>query len=130
MWCTIRYTYWISNKGLFRHIRVYTMITVTEKASRHLVRLAKDSNNVEFAVEGGGCSGMNYMLNFTDREPTDQDQIIYFSKGQMKLIVPFASYVYLMNTEIDYSDDLLNGGFRFGNPQANRTCGCGTSFSV
>ena len=106
------------------------MITITEKASRHLIRLAKDSNNVEFAVEGGGCSGMNYMLNFTDREPTDQDQIIYFSKGQMKLIVPFASYVYLMNTEIDYSDDLLNGGFRFGNPQANRTCGCGTSFSV
>ena len=48
----------------------------------------------------------------------------------MKLIIPFASYVYLTDTEIDFSDDLLNGGFKFGNPQANRTCGCGTSFSV
>ena len=106
------------------------MITITEKASRHLIRLAKDSNNVEFAVEGGGCSGMNYMLNFTDREPTNQDQVIHFANDMMKLIIPFASYVYLMNTEIDFSEDLLNGGFKFGNPQANRTCGCGTSFSV
>ena len=54
----------------------------------------------------------------------------YFANGSMKLLVPFDSYVYLMNTEIDFSDDLLNGGFKFGNPQANRTCGCGTSFSV
>ena len=60
----------------------------------------------------------------------DSDQVIYFANGTMKLIVPFASYVYLEDTEIDFSEDLLNGGFKFGNPQANRTCGCGTSFSV
>ena len=106
------------------------MITITEQASNHLVSVAKNMPNVEFSVEGGGCSGMNYELKFTDREPTAQDQTIYFSNGQMKLVVPFASYVYLTDTEIDYSEDLLNGGFKFGNPQANRTCGCGTSFSV
>ena len=106
------------------------MISVTEKASNHLKGLVKDTNNVEFSVDGGGCSGMNYNLKFTDREPNDKDQVIYFANGSMKLLVPFASYVYLMNTEIDFSDDLLNGGFKFGNPQANRTCGCGTSFSV
>ena len=106
------------------------MITITEQASNHLKNLVKNTNNVEFSVDGGGCSGMNYNLKFTDREPNDQDQIIYFSDGQMRLVVPFASYVYLTDTEIDFSSDLLNGGFKFGNPQANRTCGCGTSFSV
>ena len=106
------------------------MITITEKASNHLQGLIKDTNRVEFAIEGGGCSGMNYTLNFTDRESNEKDQVIYFAKGTMKMLVPFSSYVYIMNTEIDYSDDLLNGGFKFGNPQANRTCGCGTSFSV
>ena len=106
------------------------MITITEQASNYLKGLVKDTNNVEFSVDGGGCSGMNYNLKFTDREPNDRDQVIYFANGSMKLLVPFDSYVYLMNTEIDFSDDLLNGGFKFGNPQANRTCGCGTSFSV
>ena len=106
------------------------MITMTEQASNHLASVAKDMLNVEFSVEGGGWSGMNYELKFTDREPNDRDQIIYFANGTMKLLVPFASYVYLTGTEIDFSDDLLNGGFKFGNPQANRTCGCGTSFSV
>ena len=106
------------------------MITVTEQASNYLKGLVKDTNNVEFSVDGGGCSGMNYNLKFTDRQPNDRDQVIYFANGSMKLIVPFASYVYLTDTEIDFSDDLLNGGFKFGNPQANRTCGCGTSFSV
>ena len=106
------------------------MITITEQASNHLKGLVKDTNNVEFSVDGGGCSGMNYSLKFTDREPNDRDQVIYFANGSMKLLVPFASYVYLTDTEIDFSDDLLNGGFKFGNPQANRTCGCGTSFSV
>ena len=87
-------------------------------------------DKVEFSVEGGGCSGMNYDLKFTNREPNDRDQIIYFANGSMKLLVPFASYVYVSDTQIDWSDDLLNGGFKFTNPQANRTCGCGTSFSV
>ena len=106
------------------------MITITEQAGNHLSNVSKGMNHVEFSVEGGGCSGMNYDLKFTNREPNDRDQIIYFANDSMKLLVPFASYVYLTDTEIDFSDDLLNGGFKFGNPQANRTCGCGTSFSV
>ena len=106
------------------------MITITEQASNHLSSVSKGQNNVEFSVDGGGCSGMNYKLKFTNREPNDRDHIINFNNGSMKMLVPFASYVYIMDTEIDWSDDLLNGGFKFGNPQANRTCGCGTSFSV
>ena len=71
------------------------MITITEQASNHLASVAKDMLNVEFSVEGGGCSGMNYELKFTDREPNAQDQIVYFAKGEMKLVIPFSSYVYL-----------------------------------
>ena len=118
----------INNKkiyGLFRN-----MITITEQASNHLKGLIEDTNNVEFSVNGGGCSGMNYDLKFTNRKPNDKDHIINFANNSMKLLVPFSSYVYIMNTEIDWSADLLNGGFKFGNPQANRTCGCGTSFSL
>jgi len=106
------------------------MISITEKAGNHLSSISGNNDMVEFSVTGGGCSGMNYELKFTDREPNERDQIIYFANGSMKLVVPFASYVYLVGTEIDFSEDLLNGGFKFGNPQANRTCGCGTSFSV
>ena len=104
------------------------MITITERAIEHLENLSKDTNIVEFAVEAGGCSGMNYMLNFTDRKVTDNDKV--YEYGDIKLVVPFNSYVYLMDTEIDFSSDMLNGGFKFGNPQSNRSCGCGTSFSV
>ena len=106
------------------------MVTITDRAVDRLKSLSENTKAVELSVVGGGCSGMSYNFKFTDREPNDRDQVIYFANGSMKLIVPFASYVYLTDTEIDFSDDLLNGGFKFGNPQANRTCGCGTSFSV
>ena len=106
------------------------MITITKQAGNHLHDISKGQNNVEFSIDSGGCSGMNYDLKFTNREPNDKDHIINFANNNMKLLVPFSSYVYIMNTEIDWSDDLLNGGFKFGNPQANRTCGCVTSFSL
>ena len=106
------------------------MITITKQAGNHLHDISKGQNNVEFSIDSGGCSGMNYDLKFTNRKPNDKDHIINFANNSMKLLVPFSSYVYIMNTEIDWSADLLNGGFKFGNPQANRTCGCGTSFSL
>ena len=106
------------------------MITLTKQASNHLHDVSNGQNNVEFSIDSGGCSGMNYNLKFTNRKPNERDHIINFANDNMKLLVPFASYVYIMNTQIDWSADLLNGGFKFGNPQANRTCGCGTSFSV
>ena len=106
------------------------MITITKQAGNHLHDISKGQNNVEFSIDSGGCSGMNYDLKFTNRKPNDNDHIINFANNNMKLLVHFSSYVYIMNTEIDWSADLLNGGFKFGNPQANRTCGCGTSFSL
>jgi len=104
------------------------MISITNKAVDRLKSLAKDSTNVELSVVGGGCSGMSYNFKFTDREVNDRDKV--YDYNDIKLLVPFASYVYLMNTEVDFSDDLLNGGFKFNNPQTDRECGCGISFSV
>ena len=73
------------------------VITMTEQASNHLASVAKDMPNVEFSVEGGGCSGMNYELKFTDREPSGTDQVISFANDSMKLIIPFSSLVVLIH---------------------------------
>ena len=104
------------------------MVTITDRAVDRLKSLSEKSKAVELSVGGGGCSGMSYNFKFTDREPNDRDRVYEFEN--VKLLVPFASYVYLADTEVDFSDDLLNGGFKFNNPQTNRECGCGISFSV
>ena len=104
-------------------------ITITSKAQERLVSLlTEDKPNVELSVLGGGCSGMSYSFMYTDREPTSTDKI--YNLGQFKLYVPFTSFMYLMGTTVDFSDDLLNGGFKFINPQTERECGCGISFSI
>jgi iron-sulfur cluster assembly protein len=104
-------------------------ITITEKAKERLVSLLTDDKpNLELSVLGGGCSGMSYSFMYTDREPTSTDKI--YNLGQFKLYVPFTSFMYLMGTTVDFSDDLLNGGFKFINPQTERECGCGISFSI
>ena len=104
-------------------------ITITSKAKERLsTLLTEDKPNLELSVLGGGCSGMSYSFMFTDREPTSTDKI--YNLGQFKLYVPFTSFMYLMGTTVDFSDDLLNGGFKFINPQTERECGCGISFSI
>ena len=101
-------------------------IQITDAAINRLLQVGY--KQVEFSVEGGGCSGMNYKMTKFDRELNDRDKVI--KEGHLELIVPFNSYIYLLGTQIDFSDDLLNGGFKFDNPNAERSCGCGTSFSV
>ena len=101
-------------------------IIISDKARDRLLGLGY--TNVEFSTKGGGCSGMEYVLRPIERDINERDKVI--KSGDLNLIVPFSSFVYLIGTQIDFSDDLLNGGFKFTNPQANRTCGCGTSFSI
>ncbi|MBC8428288.1 iron-sulfur cluster assembly accessory protein [bacterium] len=101
-------------------------ITITPEAVGRLTTLGY--TDVEFSVEGGGCSGMNYSLKALEREITHNDKVYHYE--DMNLVVPFNSFIYLIGTQIDFSNDLLNGGFKFTNPQSNRTCGCGISFSV
>ena len=87
----------------------------------------KDDHFLRMSVEGGGCSGMTYKMDFED-EKAEYDK--EFQSNGLTIVCDLKSWLYLKNVEIDYSDDLLNGGFKIKNPNADRTCGCGTSFSA
>ena len=97
--------------------RVNAILTGEGKTHRYL----------RISVESGGCSGMNYNLTFDDKK--NEFDKVYESNG-IKILCDIKSWVYVKGTEIDFSDDMLSGGFKLNNPNANRTCGCGTSFSA
>jgi iron-sulfur cluster assembly protein len=108
------------------------MITVNESAREQIRRLLQDSEHpetsfVRVGVKGGGCSGLMYDLDF-DHELKDGDQV--FEDGGVKVVVDRKSFLYLVGTELRYSGGLNGKGFEFHNPNANRTCGCGESFSL
>lgn len=107
------------------------MITVTEVAAKEVQRLLQENDLkdavLRMGVQGGGCSGLSYTLGF-DEQVGDNDQV--FDMEGFKIAVDMKSYLYLDGTELDYTTDLLGGGFRFNNPNASRSCGCGSSFTV
>jgi iron-sulfur cluster assembly protein len=108
------------------------MITVSENAKQHALELMKAENKPEgsfirVGVEGGGCSGLSYMLEFDDKM-REGDQA--FEDKGIKVVVDRKSFLYLVGTELEYSGGLNGKGFVFKNPNASRTCGCGESFSV
>lgn len=109
------------------------MITMTDKAVKELKRImqtdptAKDAA-VRVNVVGGGCSGMSYKLGFENQPPAQNDKV--FEKDGVKVLVDVKSLLYLTGTELDFSDGLNGTGFTFSNPNAKRTCGCGSSFSA
>jgi len=78
-------------------------------------------------VEGGGCSGLSYKLEF-DNVLKEGDQV--FEDKGIKIAVDRKSFLYLVGTELQYTGGLNGKGFVFNNPNASRTCGCGESFSV
>ena len=87
----------------------------------------KENIGVRVAVKGGGCSGLTYDLQITDQE-LDSDKTI--EQYGVKVMVDKKSYIYLVGTELEFSDGLNGKGFVFTNPNAKKSCGCGTSFSV
>lgn len=108
------------------------MITATDKAARRVDELRSEGNLtndyfIRVAVEGGGCSGLSYKLDFDNEEKTG-DQA--FESNGVKIVVDMKSFLYLCGTELDFSDGLNGKGFNFINPNASRTCGCGESFAV
>lgn len=106
-------------------------IQLTENAATRVKRMFAEQNLAEgglrVGVKGGGCSGLEYFLDFV-KEPSKGDRI--FDQHGLKVYVDPKSYLYLMGTELDYEEGLLSAGFKFQNPNANRTCGCGESFSA
>ena len=92
----------------------------------------EDGNFLRVGVKGGGCSGFQYSLNFTD-EVDEEDLLVLVdsaSKQAVQIVTDAFSASYLKGTELDYVDTLQGAGFKFNNPNAKRTCGCGSSFSA
>jgi iron-sulfur cluster assembly protein len=110
-----------------------TMIHVTEKAAKKIRELlAKDgvpaeSGGLRVGVQGGGCSGLTYAMRL-ETQARDRDKV--FEENGARLFVDAKSYLYLNNTTLDYLEDLMKQGFVFHNPQATRSCGCGSSFTA
>ena len=106
-------------------------IKITQKAATRIKAILEAENKLGYAlrlsVVGGGCSGMNYNIAF-DNKKGEFDKV-YESLG-VNIYCDLQSWLYLKGTTIDFSDDILSGGFKLENPNAARTCGCGTSFSV
>ena len=82
---------------------------------------------VRVGVKSGGCSGLSYDLKF-DKQKEEEDKV--FENNDVKIIVDKKSFLYLIGTTLEYSGGLNGTGFIFNNPNANRTCGCGESFSL
>jgi iron-sulfur cluster assembly protein len=107
------------------------MIKITEKAKSEAVRLMEadgiPNQFIRVGVTGGGCSGLMYNLKF-DSELKAEDQ--EYEDNGIKIVLDKKSLLYLVGTELDFSGGLNGKGFVFVNPNANRTCGCGESFSI
>lgn len=109
------------------------MIKVSDTAKKKVIELMNDdgfnpsTDYVRVGVKSGGCSGLSYDLKF-DKAKEDEDKM--FEDNDVKIIVDKKSFLYLIGTTLEYSGGLNGTGFVFNNPNANRTCGCGESFSL
>ncbi len=106
-------------------------ITITESAIAKIVDLLAEENNPNLKlrtfVQGGGCSGFQYGFTF-DEDQTEDDFV--FEKSGAKILIDAMSMQYLEGATIDYKEDLMGANFSIRNPNAQTTCGCGSSFSV
>jgi len=109
------------------------MIQVSESARKKVLSLMEEegfntqTDYVRVGVKSGGCSGLSYDLTF-DASVADNDQV--FEDNQVRIVVDKKSFLYLVGTVLEYSGGLNGKGFVFNNPNAQRTCGCGESFSL
>lgn len=120
------------NKTISAESEVKEEIFLTDAAKEEVKRLISqqsdnDSLMLRIGVEGGGCSGLSYVMSF-DKTMDEFDSTFDF--GGVKVVVDGKSLVYMAGTTIDFSKEILSGGFKFNNPMSARGCGCGTSFSV
>jgi len=107
-------------------------IEVTEKAlARIRSAMAKENispaeGGLRLGVQGGGCSGLSYVVRF-DTQPRERDRI--FQYGDVRIFIDPKSFIYLHGMVLDYEETLMRQGFVFHNPNATKSCGCGSSFS-
>lgn len=108
------------------------MIQISESAAKKIGNLKSEEGQPDSAflrveVKKGGCSGLSYKMNF-DQNPKDGDQ--FFEANGQKIAVDGESFLYLIGMTMDYSGGLNGKGFVFSNPNATKSCGCGSSFNV
>jgi iron-sulfur cluster assembly protein len=110
-------------------------VTITDRAKNQLVQSLKEENksaethHLRVGVLSGGCSGLQYFMEFGEMTDTlDGDKS--FDLDTIQLVVDKQSSLYLIGSQLDYSSGLNGKGFEWSNPNANRTCGCGESFSL
>ena len=109
------------------------MIQVSETAKQRVINLMSEEgfdatkDYVRVGVKSGGCSGLSYDLSF-DNKIAEADKV--FEDNEVRIIVDKKSFLYLVGTVLEYSGGLNGKGFVFNNPNAQRTCGCGESFSL
>lgn len=106
-------------------------ITITEQAIAEVRNIIKEKNvpeeyGLRIGVQGGGCSGMSYLLGFDKSKEGDE----IFEIDDLKIVMDKKHALYVMGMEVDFQDGLNARGFTFSNPQAKSTCGCGSSFSA
>jgi iron-sulfur cluster assembly protein len=89
--------------------------------------VSPEQGGLRLGVQGGGCSGLSYNIRF-DTQPRERDRIFTF--GGVRLFVDPKSFIYLGGMILDYEHTLMKQGFNFINPNASRSCGCGSSFSA
>lgn len=109
-------------------------IYISDKAKAKVINLMENAGLVDdesyflrVGVVGGGCSGLSYKMDF-DNEQKPMDQA--FEDKGIRIVTDLKSFLYLVNTELEFSDGLNGKGFYFNNPNASRSCGCGESFAV
>ena len=106
------------------------MVTLTERAAEHVLALMREDPEalaLRVAVQGGGCSGLQYALGF-DGEPQPGDEVA--DQHGVKVVVDRFSLPYLSGAEVDFVDGLMGAGFTVNNPNAVASCGCGSSFKA
>lgn len=111
------------------------MINITENAAKAIAQTMETEGRdpqaqyMRVAVQGGGCSGLSYKLEFTD-EVGEGDEIFGLDEHGVKVVCDQKSMLFLHGLTLDFTSGLNGKGFVFDNPQATGTCGCGTSFKV
>ena len=108
------------------------MISITDRAAAEVRRIVTEQSlpngtALRVGVKGGGCSGFSYTLGFDDIIG-EIDQV--FELHGIKVVCDPKSFLYLNGTQVDFEESLMGRGFKFGNPNAAKSCGCGESFSV
>lgn len=110
-------------------------VRLTQKAYDKLLSTLEEegkstsTHHLRVGVMSGGCSGLQYFMDFGTKEERDHsDNVIQF--GELEIVVDKSSYFYLLGSQLDFSTGLNGKGFEWSNPNANRSCGCGESFSL